>query len=98
VATLKQFAVTFLTRIWKNLSDYRKAMIESGCSVKNKRISNLSSARMMVKVDVKLSLCFIKHHEKKDVLGMEVRLRIFTTALDEGEWLDSRPRRFTSGN
>jgi hypothetical protein len=40
---------------------------------------------------VKLSLCLIKHHAMKTYWGF------LTSALDGGEWLASRPCRFTSG-
>jgi hypothetical protein len=38
-----------------------------------------------------LSLCLINHHALKTYGGLEVQLH----AVDEGEWLLSRPGRFT---
>jgi hypothetical protein len=41
-------------------------------------------------------LCLTKHHTIKMYEGVEVQLHVFlTSALDEGEWSDSRPGRIT---
>jgi len=48
------------------------------------------------KVDVKLSLCFTKHHTMKKYGGMEVQLCAFLTfAMNGGEWTASCPSHFT---
>jgi hypothetical protein len=46
-------------------------------------------------IKVKLSLCLTKHHAMKTYWGVEVQLHALTSALDGGEWLASRPGRFT---
>jgi hypothetical protein len=47
---------------------------------------------------VKLSLGLTKHHSIKTYGEVEVQLyAFFTSALDGGEWLASRPGRFTPG-
>jgi hypothetical protein len=48
------------------------------------------------KVKLKLSLCLTKHHLMKECGLMEVWPHAFlTSALDGGEWSDSRPGRLT---
>jgi hypothetical protein len=51
-----------------------------------------------IKIKVKLSLYLTKHHATKTYGGVEVQFHVFlTSALGGGEWLASRPGRFTSG-
>jgi hypothetical protein len=47
------------------------------------------------KVKVKLSLCLTKHHAMKRIEGVDYSsTHSLTSALDGGEWSDSRPGRF----
>jgi hypothetical protein len=50
----------------------------------------------MVKVNVKLSLCLVKHNATKTYWGSGgIAPRILTSALEGGEWSASRRGRFT---
>jgi hypothetical protein len=49
------------------------------------------------KVKVKLTLCLTKHHATKTYEEVEIQLHELISALDGGEWIASRPGRFTPG-
>jgi hypothetical protein len=51
----------------------------------------------VVKVKVKLSLCYTKHHAIKTHGGGDIDYVFLITTLDGGEWSASLSGRFTSG-
>jgi hypothetical protein len=56
----------------------------------------MSSKSIHLRIKVKLSLWLTKYHAMKTYGGMEIQMHVFlTSTLDGGEWLDSRPGRFT---
>jgi hypothetical protein len=58
--------------------------------------SVLPCKEMTMAKKVKLSLCLINRYDMQTYGGVDAQLHVFlTSALDRGDWLASRPGRFT---